>query len=151
MIAIERTSEKYESFARRVGAHVELHDRLCAVHADAFQFMDEIMPNAVVNEVWILFPNPEPKKASRRWFHTPFTGRLIELMKPNGKIFLATNIESYAADCEELASSFGLTLVRSEKFDKFSRPDWKSRTHFEKKYYDRGEIIFDLEFVLESQ
>ncbi len=148
IIAIERTSNKYSRFARRMAAHTDLHDRLCAVHADAFQFMDEVFPISSVDEVWILYPNPEPKKASRRWFHTPFTGRLIEFLKPNAKIQLATNIESYAADCERLAAVFGLTVTRSIRFSRATHPHWQPRTHFEKKYYERGETLYDLEFAL---
>ncbi len=148
IVAIERTSDKFSRFARRVVAHPDLHSRLCAVHADAFQFMDELLTRNSVDEVWILYPNPEPKKASRRWFHTPFTSRLVEFLKPNAKIFLATNIQSYAADCEKSAAAFGLVVIRSIRVSRKSHPDWQPRTHFEKKYFERGETLFDLEFAL---
>ncbi len=150
IIAIERTSDKYSRFARRVATHKDLHSRLCGVHADAFQFMDEVIPDLSVDEVWILYPNPEPKKASRRWFHTPFTSRLTEFLKPGAKIFLATNIESYAADCEELAPAFGLAVTQSNRVRRKSHPAWQPRTHFEKKYFERDETLFDLEFTLKS-
>jgi tRNA (guanine-N7-)-methyltransferase len=147
MIAIERTTAKYLSFSRRLDRHCDLRNRLCAVHADAFQFMDEVLPNKSVDEVWILYPNPEPKKASRRWFFTPFTSRLIDFLKPDATIHLATNIESYAADCTNRAADYGLSVKKYERFDKSSRPDWVPRTHFEKKYYERGEVLFDMEFA----
>ena len=146
MIAIERTTEKFASFHRRLEMHPHLKDRICAVHADAFQFLDENFPLRSIDEVWILYPNPEPKKITRRWFFTPFTSRLIELLKPEAKLFLSTNIESYALDCEKMAGQFQLVVEKSAVFSQLTRPDWKPRTHFEKKYYERGEAIFDITF-----
>lgn len=149
MIAIERTSEKFSAFAGRLKNHVGLQDRLCAVHADAFSFLDENFPNQSIDEVWILYPNPEPKKATQRWFQTPFTSRLVELLKPGAKVYLATNIESYARDCQNLASRADLVSERFEIFDIKTRPEWKPRTHFEKKYFERGETLYDLQFALD--
>ena len=146
MIAIERTNDKFASFARRLGKHPHLKNRLCAVHADAFQYLDENFPRRSIDEVWIMYPNPEPKKAARRWFFAPFTGRLIELLKPGAKLFLSTNIDSYARDCVRMAGDFQLVVERSDAFSRLTRPDWKPRTHFEKKYYERGETIFDITF-----
>lgn len=146
LIAIERTVEKFASFVRRLDHHPELKKNLSAVHADAFQFLDENFPDASIDEAWILYPNPEPKRPNRRWFYTPFTGRLVELLKDGAKVFLATNVETYARDCEQMAARYDLIKESSESFTRLTRPDWKPRTHFEKKYFERGEIITDLTF-----
>lgn len=150
MVAIERTSDKFSRFARRMQSHSELQSRLCAVNADAFHFLDSAFPDRSIDEVWILYPNPEPKKASRRWFYTPFTGRLLQLLKPGGRIFLATNIESYARDCLSHAREFGLRIVSSREASISTHPEFQPRTHFEKKYFERGDTLFDLEFQIES-
>ncbi len=147
LIAIERTGEKFARFAGRLDHHPSLHARLAAVHADAIHFLDRELPNASIDEAWILYPNPEIKKASQRWFQMPFTARLLELMKPGGRLFFATNIESYANEVRELAPSFGLVSELDLKVSKETHPDFKTRTHFEKKYFERGETLHSFEYI----
>lgn len=146
IVAIERTSDKFAKFAGRLATHPALHENLCAVHADAIHFLDRYFQNNSIDEVWILYPNPEMKKHSRRWFQSPFMSRLTTLMKPSSTLYFATNIQSYAEDTKALAPTLGLELVRSDVITATSHPTFKPRTHFEKKYYLRGESLFDFEF-----
>ncbi|MDX9732013.1 MAG: hypothetical protein RBT63_09600, partial [Bdellovibrionales bacterium] len=146
MIAIERTREKYEKFVRRLVLHKDVDQRLAAVHSDAIHFLDQNLPNHCLDEVWLLYPNPELKHPKKRWFQSPFFPRLLQLTKPTAQIYFATNIESYAADCLEWAPRLGLAIIRYETIQKNLHPNFQPRTHFEKKYLERGETIHN--FVL---
>lgn len=149
IVAIERTADKFARFAGRMDRHPELHQNLCAVHADAIHFLDRNFQKNSIDEVWILYPNPENKKTSRRWFQTPFMNRLTQLMKPNSELYFATNLKDYADETLELATRYHLNLISSRKINSATHPEWKARTHFEKKYLARGESIFDLKFKFE--
>lgn len=150
VLAIERTTAKFEKFAGRLEHHPGLQSRICAVHADAIHFLDREITDDSIDEVWILYPNPEIKKPSRRWFQTPFMSRLIELMRHDATLYFATNISDYAEEAIRLAPQHGLHLTRSERVLRTTHPKWKSRTHFEKKYLDRGQTIINLEFLLKK-
>lgn len=150
IIAIERTREKFLKFEGRLKSHPHLHHRICAVHADAIHFLDQNLEDSSVDEVWILYPNPEIAKPSRRWFQTPFMGRLVQLMRPRSTLYFATNIEDYASSSVETAPRLGFKLVKDERIEKTINPDFSPRTHFEKKYFERGETLFNFEFRLES-
>lgn len=146
IIAIERTAEKFARFASRLEHHPELQKNLCAINADAVHFLDRNLKRNSIDEVWILYPNPESKKTSRRWFQMPFMSRLTEFMKPGASLYFATNLADYADEAMSLAPNHHLRLSSSLQVDRTSHPEWKARTHFEKKYHDRGETLFDLVF-----
>ncbi len=149
MIAIERTAEKFMRFKGRLERHPNLQKNLCGVHADAIHFLDQNIQDKTVDEVWILYPNPEVKKTSKRWFQTPFMSRLTELLKPGAQLYFATNLEDYARDAVNLAPRHQLRLTSETRINRISHPGWKARTHFEKKYHERGETLFDLIFQFE--
>lgn len=138
LIAIEHTRAKFESFERRLQKHNLAN--LLAVHADAVRWITHAIGNESLDRVFILYPNPEPQAKNKRWFRMPFMEELLRKLKPNGTITLATNIGEYAAEAREYAMQhWGLELVKE------STPR-KPRTHFEKKYLERGEECFDLVF-----
>lgn len=151
IIAIERTGDKFSRFVGRLDRHPHLHGRLAAVHSDAIHFLDRELQNDSIDEAWVLYPNPEMKKASLRWFQMPFTTRLIELMKPGGRFYFATNIESYGNEVRELAPSFGLITDVDLKISQVTYPDFKTRTHFERKYFERGETLHSFELIKKAR
>ena len=150
VLAIERTAKKFRSFAQRIETHTELHNRLCGVHADAVSFIDETLTESMVDEVWILYPNPEPKKATKRWFQNPFMARLTETMKPGATLHFATNLPYYAQECRDRAAACGFSIEHDYVFNKMSAPGWKPRTHFEKKYLERADTLFDFKLRLKG-
>lgn len=140
LIAIERTRGKCEVFAERAG-HLAL-DNLTAVHADAIPWVVHALPPQSLDGVFLLYPNPEPKNASQRWLNMPFFEFLLSRMKPEAKLILATNIQAYADEAEQLAiNSWHLEIKRTEV------PQNSARTHFEVKYLERGEICHQLDIV----
>ena len=74
----------------------------------------------------------------------PFMSYLVETLKPKGIITLATNEKYYFDESLENAENiFGLKVLENRIVDKSEKP----RTHFEKKYLERGEICYNLMLI----
>jgi len=152
LIAIEHTAERFAKFAGRVRNHKPLPN-LWPVHADAVEWVTHFLSPQSVSECFLLYPNPNPKPAhrSRRWHAMPFMRRLLDSLAPGGLLTVATNLEWYARECDEfMTGHWGL-----ERLNPSDSPEgelWRGepRTHFEKKYLERGESCRNLVFRLKA-
>lgn len=142
LIAVERTREKYESFAQRMFANQKKYpdhvNNLVAIHADIVPWLWHFDHHIQFDKIWLLYPNPEPGNKNQRWINAPFFSHLIDRLKPGGEIEIATNILGYAQEAHELASKNW--NLKSDML-KYSG---SGRTHFEKKYLERGETCFQI-------
>lgn len=138
LVAIERTREKFEKFRRRLAKHLPLAN-LHPVHADAVAWVTHALRPASVSRIWLLYPNPSPQAASERWIRMPFFGRLVEVLRPEGEIRIVTNSEAYAREVERHARADWGLRASDESHRAPKLPEY--RTHFEKKYLERGERI----------
>ncbi len=145
LIAIEKTKEKFDKFLGRLERHPKIKS-VVPIHTNAVWWIShEVKPNSV-DKYFILYPNPYPKDPQKRFFQMPFMYHLVETLKPGGTITLATN-EKYYFD-ESLKNGqniFGLKVAENKIVD----PSGKPRTHFEKKYLERGETCYNL--ILQKQ
>ena len=144
LIAFERTEEKFDKFARRIKNHPPFLN-LMAIHGDALNWIVHGIKPLTVDRYIILYPNPYPKEKQKnqRFHEMPFMGYLIETLKRKGQIVLATNIESYAIQAKEkFIHTWQLKLFEESRVEKNTSP----RTHFEKKYLERGEVCWNLVF-----
>jgi tRNA G46 methylase TrmB len=142
LIAVEQTQNRFSLLEQRAATHQHLTN-LTVVRADATAFTVHYIPDEKIGRVFILYPNPYPKKkqANLRWHNRPFLQALIAKMQSHGTLTLATNLEWYALEAREsLRQDWHLEEV---SFDKIN-PAQKARTHFEKKYLLRGEICWNL-------
>ena len=137
LIAIERTRTKFEAFTKL--AQAQKLDNLTAIHADAIAWIVQaIAPNSV-EQLYILYPNPEPNNPNQQWLNMPFFEFLLSRLKVGGEIILATNIEKYMDNAEEQAKTLWcLPTVRHQV------PINSQRTHFEIKYLARQEACWQL-------
>ncbi len=148
LIAIEHTSEKFARFRSRLDHHPQIRN-LLAVHAEGVAWTTHCLPSARISRCFFMYPNPNPKSESKRWIRMPYFHRLLELMKPEGEITFASNIESYIEEVRAYATGFwGLTLAEDFSFGQDGVPGGRPRTHFEKKYLERGEICHQLTLKL---
>lgn len=144
LIAFEKTQEKMERFQSRLKNHPSLKN-LTAIHGDAIAWITYGISSSQVDRYFTLYPNPYPKPAQRnKRFHAmPFNAHLLDSLKKNGQLILASNESFY---CEEAIDFYtghwGLKLVQEETLGAFHIP----RTHFEKKYLSRGEVCRNLVF-----
>ena len=144
MIAIEQTTAKFSKFYNRYLNHRPLLN-LFPYQDNAVHFITHLLNEKSVEKYFILYPNPNPKKAhqNKRWHAMPFMEKLIETLVPGGTIELATNESFYAEECFQwMTEKWKLTCIESKTIPL----DFSPRTHFEKKYLERGQKCFNLIF-----
>ncbi len=131
LFAVERTAEKFQKFQQSYLADPTAN--LTPIHADAIPWVVHALPPACLQQVFILYPNPEPKNPAQRWFNMPFMQFLLSRMQAGATLTLASNIMAYLDEAEsQLDAVWQLPYVRTAVTD-------QRRTHFEIKYMARGE------------
>lgn len=149
LLSIERTEEKFEKFYRRWENHGRPAN-LFPVHADAISVIHYFMPPQKTQNVFFYYPNPESKNPTQRWINMPFMGRLIELLPRSAQIHFITNELFYFEEVKQKYAQWPLTLVRERSFtDADQAPNY--RTHFEKKYLQRGQTCYEITLQASSQ
>lgn len=136
LYALERTTEKFQKFfnAYQVQPSTNLHP----IHADAIPWVVHALPVESVERIFILYPNPEPKNPAQRWLNMPFFGFLLECLKPEGEIILASNIPDYIREAKQRAEQVWQLQVSEHVIT------GTGRTHFEVKYLARSEPCAEL-------
>ena len=137
LIAIERTRNKFDAFAKL--AAQQKSSNLSAIHADAIAWIvHAIAPNSI-ERIFILYPNPEQHNPNQQWLNMPFFEFLLSRLQVNGEVILATNIEAYMDNAEQQANVVWCLPNTRHKVASDSQ-----RTHFEVKYLARGETCWQL-------
>ncbi len=107
------------------------------VKAEAREFVEFFVPSSSLAAMYILFPDPWPKKRhhKRRLIDAAFLREVERTLCPGGRLWLATDHAEYFAVMEDiLASSDWLYPVHAE---------WMGvRTNYEDKFLARGMPIF---------
>ncbi|WP_336034016.1 SAM-dependent methyltransferase [Acinetobacter bereziniae] len=137
LIAIERTREKFVAMQKQ--HQLEGQTNLTPIHADALPWVVHALYPAQVQQLFILYPNPEPHNPAQRWLNMPFFEFLISRLQPKGSITLASNIPEYIAEAEQQ-----LQDVWKLPYEKQIIASDSARTHFEIKYLERGELCQQL-------
>ena len=99
LVAIERTAAKFKVFAVRQQEHQLAN--LYPVHADALPWVVHALAPASVAQLFILYPNPEPKNPAQRWLNMPFFEFLLSRLQVGATITLASNIPDYLNEAEQ--------------------------------------------------
>ncbi len=137
LIAVERTREKFLSMQKQHA--LEGQKNLQPVHADALPWVVHALFPAQVEQLFILYPNPEPHNSAQRWLNMPFFEFLLSRLAAGGSITLASNIPEYIDEAQQQ-----LIDVWKLPFIKEVIPADSARTHFEIKYLERGELCQQL-------
>ena len=66
-------------------------------NGNVLELFDTVEKKNIFNSIWILFPDPWPKKRhfKRRLINSYFMKKLISMVKKDGKIHITTDSESY--------------------------------------------------------
>lgn len=138
LIALEHTRVKFDKFWGRYLNHNEPKN-LAPVHDNAISWVADHDFVDKFEEIFLLYPNPNPKRRNQRWFCMPFFVCLIRSLKPGGRVTLATNLEFYFNEARAMAlEEWKLTVISAGVYEGVPR------THFEKKYMERGETCYQL-------
>jgi len=146
LIAIEHTSEKFGKFARRLRRHPDIQN-VVPIHADAISWVCHQIPERSLDRIFLLYPNPYPmpRDLNKRWHAMPFMDFLLRRLKIGSVLIMATNESFYADEAESLFSAREQVIEVSRRaFCIEDLPIELARTHFERKYLERGETCHEI-------
>jgi tRNA (guanine-N7-)-methyltransferase len=115
---------------------------------DAVEVLRDRLPAGSVDEVVIFFPDPWPKKKhhKRRLIQQDFAELLARVLRPGGRLRLATDWKDYADHMLEVfnaAAGFANAAVDGRFVP---RPADRPLTRFENRGLRLGHEVFDLEY-----
>jgi tRNA (guanine-N7-)-methyltransferase len=116
--------------------------------ADATLVVTERVPASSLDAVYLLFPDPWPKKRhhKRRLLQQTFLDQLRERLRPGGCLHIATDWQAYAEHILTHAAQVpGLTRIVADG-SRGPRPDERPRTRFERRGQRLGHPTWELLF-----
>lgn len=103
-----------------------------------------------VDEIWLTFSDPQPKKPNKRLSSPPFINRYRQILKQGGLIHMKTDsdllfqytqeqIQEHQYVCFE--STWDLYCSELINFDEDTNSVFQIKTHYEKLFSSRGHVI----------
>lgn len=127
--------------------HVEEGDlKNVRIHADDARDLVDALPDASVDRVLILFPDPwhKARHNKRRLIQPPFVSLLASRIAPGGYIHCATDWQEYA---EQMLQVLGDEPTLRNTADGYApRPAYRPVTKFENRGIKLGHGVWDLVF-----
>jgi len=95
VVACEKYIDGINNIAEKVKC--ESIDNLFIYQGNVHQFFDEYCIEKLISEIWILFPDPWPKKRhnKRRLINIDFLKKVRYFLKKNANLFIATDSTEY--------------------------------------------------------
>ena len=115
---------------------------------DAVQVFAARLPAGSLDAVHVFFPDPWPKKRhhKRRLIQPAFLADVARVLRPDGRLHVATDWEDYAAHILEAAAVVP-ELRNLGGADGFSpRPDYRPLTKYEQRGRRLGHVVRDIIF-----
>lgn len=109
---------------------------------DARTLVNLMLPDASVAAFHIYFPDPWPKErhAKHRLFTPFFVRNLLRTLHPEGRIYAATDVESWAQEMFSMLEGGGFVRVAET-------PPGATRSGFARKYIAGGKRVFGASFA----
>ena len=143
IIAIEHTRIKFEKFLRRLNHHNL--SNIIPLHENAISVISHLIQDKSVANYFLLYPNPNPKCLNKRWHAMPFMEQILKTLRKNGTLTLATNQLFYKDEAiKYLVKQWGMIIVDYKELTQVNHHKFK--THFEKKYIERGDTCYQIIF-----
>ena len=114
------------------------------IQHDAVEVLANMIGEAALDGIHLFFPDPWPKKRhhKRRLIQPEFVALAAARLAPDGLLHLATDWAPYAAWMVEVLAGEATLHSLGQPF--VAVPEWRPRTHFERRGTRRGHAIFDL-------
>jgi len=114
------------------------------------EFIDEVFAEGEVDEIWITFPDPQPKKANNRLTHPFFLKKYFQIIKKGGQIHLKTDntvlfefTVGVLAGMEIEPEKLTRNLYESKLYEDETL---QIKTHYEELFVGEGEKIKYMKF-----
>ena len=114
------------------------------------EIIDRFFAEGEVDEIWITFPDPQMKKATKRLTSTYFMARYRQLLAPNGVIHLKTDSPFLYTYTQAMVKENGYPIL-ADTNDLYGDGQWALgngleearalQTHYEHQWLDRGLTI----------
>ncbi len=118
------------------------------------QLIANMFAEEEVDELWITFPDPQPKVAKRRLTSPQYMERYAKILKPGGIINFKTDSEPLFDYTLEMIEEYGHELIVSVK-DLYSADGFEEvkaiKTYYEKLFNDQGYDINFMQFRLNPE
>ena len=126
---------------------LELHNVRVSNH-DAVEVIGQQLPEACLDEVLVLFPDPWHKKRhhKRRLLNEAFVALLASRLKGGGLLRAATDWEPYAIAMLEVLGGCARLENTAEDGGYVPRPQSREPTRFERRGERLGHGVWDLAF-----
>lgn len=113
-------------------------------------FITNFFAENEVDEIWLTFSDPQPKKPNKRLSSPPFINRYRQILKKGGIVHMKTDsdllfeytqeqIEEQKYEC--LESTWDLYGSLPEHLDEETKAIFHIKTHYEKLFTSRGNVI----------
>ncbi len=114
--------------------------------ADALDVLERWLAPSSVEEVLVWFPDPWPKKRhhKRRLVQARFASLVHRVLKPGGRLHLATDWEPYAEHMLEVLDAYPGFSNCAFPARFMARPERRRETRFERRGRGHGHRVFDL-------
>ena len=121
-------------------------DNLRVARMDARTLVNLMLPDASVSAFHIYFPDPWPKDrhAKHRLFSPFFVANLARTIRPDGILYVATDVRSYAGEIFPMLEAAG--FIRA-----LEAAPGATRTGFARKYVAAGKPVFSGSFRRPSE
>lgn len=113
-------------------------------------FIEDYFAENEVDEIWLTFSDPQPKKPKKRLTSPVFIARYRQFLKPGGPVHLKTDSDLLFESTLEQISEHGYECLEStwdlygelpENIDPKTREIFHIKTHYEKLFTSRGSVI----------
>jgi tRNA (guanine-N7-)-methyltransferase len=134
-----------------IGAKEALDDNMgnVAFLRTKIDFINDCFSENEVDEIWLTFSDPQPKKPNKRLSSKPFINRYYKFLKPGGTIHMKTDSDLlFEFTEEEIKSNYKLIELTwdlynelPENLDQVTKDIFHIKTHYEKLFTNKGSII----------
>ncbi len=116
-------------------------------------FIESFFAAGEVDEIWITFPDPQPKNQRKRLTSTPFLHHYRTFLKPGGVVQLKTDSQALHLYTKELVQLNGLQLLEANNdiYGAGNAGELLSvKTHYEQLFLKKGLPITYIKFKIDG-
>lgn len=118
----------------------------------SIRYMEEFFAEGEVDEIYLVFPDPQPKQAQYRLTNERFLRLYQKFLKPSGLLHLKTdNAPLYHYTLDTVQKLGGKILFQTTSFYESEMKDahFGARTFYENYFIQKGEVVHYLRFRLD--